>query len=320
MNLQQLRTLRETIRCKFNVTDAANATFASQSGVSKQLRDLEDEIGGALFERKGKRLLGLTPLGEQVVAIADRLLLEADNIKQVASQFAFSEQGTLEIATTHTQARYRLPGVIVEFKRRYPGVKLIIRQAYTNEIPALLADGSADVGIATDVFDDTTELESFPFYQWEHVVVAPTGHPLTREDTVTIGQLAQYPIVTYDAGLTGRRRIDDAFEKANAVPDISMTALDADVIKTYVQLGLGVGIVAAMAFDPERDSGLHLVNLATRFPACTTSIAVRRGRLHRSYVHRFIELCAPHVALPLTQGTEPFAGAGPTNEARPASA
>lgn len=304
MNLQQLRTLRETIRCNFNVTEAANAMFASQSGVSKQLRDLEDEIGGALFERRGKRLLGLTQLGEQVIRIADRLLLEADNIKQAASHFAVNDQGTLQIATTHTQARYKLPNIIVEFKRLYPGVRLVIHQAYTHEIPTLVAEGSADIGIATDAFDRHDDLLSFPYYTWQHVVVAPLGHALTKEAKVSIADIAKHPIVTYVDGLTGRRRIDEAFEAADVTADISMAALDSDVIKAYVQLGLGVGIIAPMAFDAQRDAGLSVIKTPSGFPQSTTRIALRRGRLHRGYVYRFIELCAPGITEQVIQESD----------------
>lgn len=309
MNFQQLRTLRETIRCQFNVTEAAHSTFTSQSGVSKQLRELEDEIGGALFERKGKRLLGLTQLGEEVVKIADRLLLEADNIKQAASQFASSDQGALVIATTHTQARYTLPDVVVKFKRHYPSVRLVIQQAYTSDIPELVSDGTADIGIATDAFEDHTDLVSFPYYTWHHIAVAPADHPLVEREHITISELAQNPLVTYVEGLTGRRRIDEAFAAAGVTPDIAMTALDADVIKTYVQLGLGIGIVAPMAFDAVRDAPLRVLKVLPRFPGSTTHIALRRGRLHRSYVTHFIELCAPELGATFVRSELADAGA-----------
>lgn len=295
MNLQQLRILRETIRCKFNVTEAANAIYASQSGVSKQIRDLEDELGVSLFQRKGKRLLGLTEIGEQVVKIADRLLLEADNIKQAASQFSVSDRGILEIATTHTQARYALPEIILKFKTLYPNVRLVLRQTNPRDIAAQLADGSADIGIATDVFGEAEDVLSFPYYTWQHVVVAPSDHPLANKDNVSFEDIAEHPVITYETGLTGRPRIDQAFEECNAVPDVVMTALDADIIKTYAQMGLGLGIIAPMAFDPEKETGLKALKLATPFAPSVTSIALRRGRLHRGYVYRFLELCNPSV-------------------------
>jgi LysR family cys regulon transcriptional activator len=295
MNLQQLRIIRETVRANFNVTEAANAMFASQSGVSKQIRDLEEELGVALFRRRGKRLLGLTELGEQVVQIADRVLLEADNIKQAASQFAVSDRGLLEIATTHTQARYVLPPVIVEFKRQFPGVRLVLRQANPRDIATLVRSGASDLGIATDPFANERDILSFPYFTWQHIVVVPPGHPLDGKEGVTLEEIATYPIVTYETGVTGRPRIDEAFDAQNLSPEITMTALDADVIKAYVALGLGVGIIAPMAFDETRDTDVHKVKLRDEFAPSTTYIAVRRGRLHRGFVYRFIEMCTPEV-------------------------
>jgi LysR family cys regulon transcriptional activator len=295
MNLQQLRIIRETVRANFNVTEAANAMFASQSGVSKQIRDLEEELGVALFRRRGKRLLGLTELGEQVVQIADRVLLEADNIKQAASQFAVSDRGLLEIATTHTQARYVLPPVIVEFKRQFPGVRLVLRQANPRDIATLVRSGASDLGIATDPFANERDILSFPYFTWQHIVVVPSGHPLDGKEGVTLEEIATYPIVTYETGVTGRPRIDEAFDAQNLSPEITMTALDADVIKAYVALGLGVGIIAPMAFDETRDTDVHKVKLRDEFAPSTTYIAVRRGRLHRGFVYRFIEMCTPEV-------------------------
>lgn len=295
MNLQQLRIIRETVRANFNVTEAANAMFASQSGVSKQIRDLEEELGVALFRRRGKRLLGLTELGEQVVQIADRVLLEADNIKQAASQFAVSDRGLLEIATTHTQARYVLPPVIVEFKRQFPGVRLVLRQANPRDIATLVRSGASDLGIATDPFANERDILSFPYFTWQHIVVVPPGHPLDGKEGVTLEEIATYPIVTYETGVTGRPRIDEAFDAQNLSPEITMTALDADVIKAYVALGLGVGIIAPMAFDETRDTDVHKVKLRDEFAPSTTYIAVRRGRVHRGFVYRFIEMCTPEV-------------------------
>lgn len=295
MNLQQLRIIRETVRANFNVTEAANAIFASQSGVSKQIRDLEEELGVALFRRRGKRLLGLTELGEQVVQIADRVLLEADNIKQAASQFAVSDRGLLEIATTHTQARYVLSPVILEFKKQFPGVRLVLHQASPRDIGALVKSGATDLGIATDAFGDDRDILSFPYYTWQHIVIVPAGHPLDGKENVTLEEIAAYPIITYDDGVTGRPRIDEAFDAQNLSPQITMTALDADVIKAYVALGLGIGIIAPMAFDEGRDVSLRKVKSRDAFAPSTTFIAVRRGRLHRGFVYRFIEMCTPTV-------------------------
>jgi LysR family cys regulon transcriptional activator len=295
MNLQQLRIIRETVRAKFNVTEAANAIYASQSGLSKQIRDLEEELGVAIFHRRGKRLLGLTELGEEVVRIADRLLLEADNIRQAASQFAGSYRGVLSIATTHTQARYVLPDVVLRFKSQYPGVRLTLHQASPRDIGDLILSGTADVAIVTEAFEDSRDIVSFPFYSWQHIVIVPAGHPLDGKENVSLEDVAGYPIVTYDTGVTGRSRVDEAFEARGLDPEITMTALDADVIKAYVTLGLGVGIIAPMAFDAARDGSLRRVDLRESLSENTTRISLRRGRLHRGYVYRFIELAAPAV-------------------------
>ena len=295
MNLHQLRIIRETVRSNFNVTDAANAIFASQSGVSKHIRDLEEELGVPLFHRRGKRLLGLTELGEQVVQIADRVLLEADNIKRAASQFASSDTGVLDVATTHTQARYVLPPVILQFTKEFPGVRLVLHQANPQDIAFMLKSGATDLGIATDAFASNKEIVAFPYYTWQHIVVVPPGHPLDGREQVTLEEIAAFPIVTYDTGVTGRTRIDEAFHARDLHPQVTMGALDADVIKAYVALGLGVGIIAPMAFDGTRDTNLRQVNCREAFTPSTTFIALRRGRLHRGFLHRFIELCTPTI-------------------------
>lgn len=293
MNLKQLHLVREIIRSDFNVTDAAASLYTSQSGVSKHIKDLEDELGVALFVRRGKRLLGLTEPGHEVVKVMERLLLEADNVKRVASHFAGSDQGILTIATTHTQGRYALPSVLSRFREKFPQVSLVLLQAHPREIPRLLSEGIAEVGMSTDTLDNVPELLAFPYYTWRHAVIVPDGHPLAGVKSATLERIADYPIVTYDRGLTGRQLIDKAFDKRGLAPSVSMAALDSDVIKTYVALGFGVGIVAEMAFDKSQDRGLKLIGSPELFEAATTSIAVRRGRFLRSYVYRFIEMCSP---------------------------
>lgn len=295
MNFQQLRIIRETVRRNFNLTDAAQALLTSQSGVSKHIRDLEEELGLEIFVRRGKRLLGLTEPGREVIAVAERILLETENLVQVSQQFSKSDTGTLHIATTHTQARYMLPAVIAKFKAAYPDMRLVLHQASPKEIAAILLEGRSDLGIATDALDDHPGILSFPYFTWSHAVVVPKTHALAGERRLTLEALAEHPIVTYDEGLTGRARIDRAFETAGLAPDIAMSALDADVIKAYVELGLGIGIIAEMAFDPKRDHALTLLRSAHLFAPNTSSIAVRRGRFLRSYVYRFIELCAPEL-------------------------
>jgi LysR family cys regulon transcriptional activator len=295
MNFQQLRIIRETVRRNFNLTDAAQALLTSQSGVSKHIRDLEEELGLEIFVRRGKRLLGLTDPGRDVVAVAERILLETENLMQLSQQLSKSDSGTLHIATTHTQARYMLPAIIARFKAAFPDVRLILHQASPKEIATILLEGRTDVGIATDALDDHPGILAFPYFTWSHAVVVPDGHPLLRLKTLTLEAIAEYPIITYDEGLTGRARIDQAFEKAGIVPDIAMSALDADVIKSYVDLGLGIGLIAEMAFDPVRDHGLAVIPCGHLFAPNTSSLAIRRGRFLRSYVYRFIELCAPEL-------------------------
>jgi len=293
MNFQQLRIIRETVRRNFNLTEAAQSLLTSQSGVSKNIRDLEQELGVDIFVRRGKRLLGLTEPGTEVAAIAEKILLEAENLQQVSRQFSRKDAGSLTIATTHTQARYALPATIARFKAGYPNVRLTLHQASPKEIARVLLEGNTDIGIATDTLEAHPDIMTFPFYTWEHTVVVPDGHALASLQQPTLEAIAEHPIVTYDEGLTGRARIDQAFSEAGIVPDIAMSALDADVIKTYVELGLGVGIIASMAFDADRDKGLVQLQTRSLFHSNTSSIAVRRGRLLRSYAYRFIELCSP---------------------------
>jgi len=293
MNFQQLRIIRETVRCNFNLTEAANALFTSQSGVSKHIKDLEEELGIELFVRKGKRVLGLTDPGKELVEIVERMLLDAKNIKGLADQYSRKDQGQLTIATTHTQARYVLPQVIKQFKQDFPRVHLKLHQASPHEIVAMLLDGQADVGIATEAIADAPELVSFPWYSWHHALIVPAGHPLQAVQPLTLEAIAEHPVITYHEGFTGRTRIDQIFAQAGLAPDIVMSALDADVIKTYVELGLGVGIVASMAFNAVRDGDLRLLDSAHLFDANTTRIAVRRGHYLRGFAYRFIELCSP---------------------------
>ncbi|MFC3531791.1 CysB family HTH-type transcriptional regulator [Vogesella facilis] len=291
MNFQQLRIIRETVRQNFNLTEVANALFTSQSGVSKHIKDLEDELGVELFVRKGKRFLGLTDPGKELLTIVERMLLDAGNIKRLAEQFSQRDEGQLTIATTHTQARYALPKVVTAFKKAFPKVHLVLHQASPDELVRLLLAGEADIGIATEAVAEVAELVSFPYYSWHHAVIAPPAHPLHGQQ-LSLETLADYPIVTYHQGFTGRAQIDRAFADAGLAPDIVMAALDADVIKTYVELELGVGIIASMAVDAQRDSQVRVVEGAPLFGHQTTRLAIRRGHYLRSYAYRFIELCS----------------------------
>jgi LysR family cys regulon transcriptional activator len=293
MNFQQLRVIRETVRHNYNLTEAAQALFTSQSGLSRHIKELEDEVGVELFVRRGKRLVGLTDPGKELLHIIDRVLLGASNIKRLAERFSSVDHGTLTIATTHTQARYALPKAITEFRKAFPNVQLVLHQGSSSEIVAQLLDGAADIGIATEGLDKVPALAVFPYQTWHHAVVVPADHPLARAKSITLAALAKWPIITYSDGLTGRRRIDAAFASANVEPQIVMSALDSDVIKAYVELGLGIGIVAAMAYDPVKDGALSLIKCEHLFEANQSRIAVRHGSYMRGYAYRFIELCSP---------------------------
>lgn len=293
MNFQQLRIIRETVRRNFNLTEVANALFTSQSGVSKHIKDLEDELGVELFVRRGKRLLGLTDPGKELVDIVERILLDTANIKRLGEQFAASDRGELNIATTHTQARYAMPEAVAKFRKMYPNVHLVLHQGSPQEIASMLLDGRADIGIATEALADSSDIAAFPYHSWNHAVVVPMGHELETVKPLTLEAISEHPIITYHEGFTGRPNIDTAFAKAKLAPDIVMAALDADVIKTYVSLGLGIGIIASVAFDAKQDKGLRLLDSTHLFPRNTSRIALRRGRYLRGYAYRFIELCAP---------------------------
>ena len=300
MNFQQLRIIRETVRRDFNLTDVANALFTSQSGVSRHIRDLEDELGVELYVRKGKRLLGLTEPGQQMLKIVERMLLDAGNLRNLADQYSQQDTGQLTIVTTHTQARYVLPAVVTRFRQQFPAVHLRLHQGSPGEIARMLQQGEADIALATEALAEVEQLATFPLYQWRHAVVVPSGHPLACQvleqgQPLSLEAIAEYPIITYHEGFTGRGRIEQAFRDAGVTPDIVMSALDADVIKSYVELGLGIGIIASVAFSPERDTGLRLLSVEHLFPLNETKLALRRGHLLRQYAYRFIEMCSPQL-------------------------
>jgi LysR family transcriptional regulator, cys regulon transcriptional activator len=302
MNFQQLRSVRETVRRGFNLTLVAEALHTSQPGISRQIRDLEEELGLEIFIRSGKRLLGLTAPGEALMPIIDRVLQEADNLRRVGDDFADQDEGTLTIAATHSQARYALPPAVRDFRALHPRIKLRIRQAAPDQVVSLLLSGEADVGVATEAIALHDGLVTLPCYQWSHAVIVPHGHALTQATTqgqasLTLATLARHPIITYEPGFTGRRQIDEAFAHQGLTPEIVLEAMDADVIKTYVDLGLGVGIVAAIAVDDERDSHLTTLDARHLFPHNMTRIGLRRGNLLRGFVYDFIESFAP----PLTR-------------------
>jgi LysR family cys regulon transcriptional activator len=295
MNLQQLRYVRETVRQGLNLTEAANVLFTSQPGVSKQIRELEDELGVEIFVRRGKRLVQLTEPGQVVVQVIERLLGEVDNLRRVGEEFADQDVGRLTIATTHTQARYALPPVVQEFRRRFPRVSLSLHQGSPTQIAELVMAGQADVAIATEALDRYGDLLTLPGYTWHHSVVVPDGHPLLESPVLRLEDLSRYPIITYSSAFTGRSHIDHAFAARGLKMEVVLTAIDADVIKTYAELGLGVGIIAAMAYDVERDRGLRALDAGHLFEPSVTRVAVRRTAFLRGYVYEFMHLFAPHL-------------------------
>ncbi|MFB9244513.1 CysB family HTH-type transcriptional regulator [Massilia antarctica] len=296
MNFQQLRSIREAARRGYNLTEVANALFTSQPGVSRQIRELEDELGVVIFERNGKRLTGLTDPGKGILKIIDRLLVEAENLQQASMEYAGQNSGTLTIAATHTQARYALPKVVQSFRKDFPEVRIALQQSAPDHIAEWVLSGKADIGIATEGLSQFPDLVSFPCYRWSHLIVVPDGHPLLNCSPIRLEDLAQYPLITYDVGFTGRGHIDAAFAKAGVRTDIVLTAMDSDVIKQYVSLGMGVGIVASMAFDHGRDKGLRAVEASHLFAPNVTRLAVRRGAYLRAYAYHFIEQFAPDVS------------------------
>jgi LysR family cys regulon transcriptional activator len=295
MNFQQLRSVREAIRRNFNLTEVAEALFTSQPGVSRQIRELEDELGVAIFERRGKRLTGLTGPGKEIARIIERLLAEQDNLRRAGEEFTSQTEGRLTVATTHTQARYALPPVIRAFRGRYPQVRLHLQQSSPDHIAQSVLAGRADLGIATEALEGYADLVAFPCYPWNHIVVVPAEHPLLQAKPLTLPLLAKYPLITYEAGFTGRPHIDEAFAKQAIEPEIVLTAMDADVIKTYVADGLGVGIIASMAFEPRRDTALRALEANHLFASNMTRLAMRRGAFLRGYAYAFIELFAPQL-------------------------
>ena len=293
MNFQQLRSVREAARRGYNLTEVANVLFTSQPGVSRQIRELEEELGVEIFERNGKRLVGLTDPGKGILPIIERLLLEAENLRQASQEYSGERSGTLTIATTHTQARYALPKVVQSFRSSFPDVRIALQQSSPEHIAEWVISGKADIGIATEGLSQFEELVSFPCYQWSHMIVVPEDHRLPALPTVTLQELARYPLITYDVGFTGRSHIDEAFAAACIDTDIVLTAMDSDVIQQYVSLGMGVGIVASMAVEHNRAAGLRALDAAHLFAPNVTRLAVRRGAYLRSYVYEFILRFAP---------------------------
>ncbi len=295
MKLQQLRYIWEVAHHDLNVSATAQSLYTSQPGISKQIRLLEDELGVEVFSRSGKHLTRITPAGEAILNTAGEILRKGESIKQVAQEFSNEKKGSLSLATTHTQARYALPSVIKDFIESYPDVSLHMHQGTPMQISEMAADGTVDFAIATEALELFSDLVMMPCYRWNRCVVVPKGHPLCNVGELTLEEVAKHPLVTYVFGFTGRSKLDEAFIERGLAPRVVFTAADADVIKTYVRLGLGVGIIAKMAHDEELDSDLVALDASHLFQSSVTKIGFRRGSFLRGYMYEFIEAFAPHL-------------------------
>ena len=295
MKLQQLRYICEVARHNLNLSNAAEALFTSQPGISKQIRSLEEELGVDIFVRHGKRVVAVTEPGKAILEIAQRMLKDTENLRQVGEEFTEEDKGHLTIATTHTQARYALPQVIQRFTKRYPGVRLSLRQGSPTQISELVTSGEADIAIATEAIELYEDLVMLPCYEWNRCVLVTPGHPLLKAKKLTLQAMAAFPIITYDFAFTGRSKMNQAFADKGLTPNVVLTAIDADVIKTYVELGLGIGIVAMMAYDPKRDTHLRAMDASHLFEPSTTRIGIRKNSYLRGYTYEFIEMFAPHL-------------------------
>ena len=293
MKLHQLRYVSEVVKQGLNISAAADALHTSQPGVSKQIQLLEDELNLQIFERHGKRLTGVTEPGRNIVELAERVMRDMENIKKVGDEFSHEDVGTLTIATTHTQARYRLPAAVKAFMEKYPQVKLNIHQGNPTQVSEQVQSGEADIGIATEAISHYDKILCLPAYQWNRCVVVPQGHPLIKDVPLTLKKLTAYPLITYDFAFTGGSLVSQVFNQEGLEPNVVLTAIDADVIKTYVGLGLGVGLLANMAYDAERDTNLVAIDAKHLFPDSTTFVGVRRDAYLRKFVYDFIQLLAP---------------------------
>jgi len=303
MKLQQLRYIWEVAHHNLNVSQTAQSLYTSQPGISKQIRLLEDELGVEIFSRSGKHLTQITPAGESILKTAGEIMRKVESIKSVAQEFCDERKGSLALATTHTQCRYVLPEVIQGFIEKFPDVALHMHQGTPTQISELAADGTADFAIATEAMELYSDLVMLPCYKWNRSILVPKNHPLAQVSRPTLEELSSYSLVTYTFGFTGRSKLDEAFTAKGLVPKVVFTAADADVIKTYVRLGLGVGIVASMAYDPAVDSDLVAIDASHLFEASVTKIGFRKGSFLRGYMYDFIEMFAPHLTQEIIQET-----------------
>ncbi len=301
MKLQQLRYIWEVAHHDLNVSATAQSLYTSQPGISKQIRLLEDELGVEIFSRSGKHLTRITPAGEAILQTTGEILRKVESIKQVAQEFSNDKKGSLSLATTHTQARYVLPRIIQNFIENYPEVSLHMHQGTPMQISEMAADGTVDFAIATEAMELFSDLIMMPCYKWNRAIVVPKNHPLCQVSELTLEEVAKHPIVTYVFGFTGRSKLDEAFMERGLVPRIVFTAADADVIKTYVRMGLGIGIIAKMAHNEEIDSDLVALDASKLFKPSITKIGFRRGTFIRGFMYEFIESFAPHLSRNLVE-------------------
>ena len=293
MNLHQFRFIQEAVRRNLNLTETAKALFTSQPGVSKAIIELEEELGIDIFVRHGKRLRRITEPGHEVLRSVDIIMREVNNLKRIGEQFSKQDAGTLSIATTHTQARYFLPEPVAQLRKKFPKVQVVLHQGMPAEVARMLLDDIADIGLATESLLEYEGLVTLPCYEWQHVMVVPATHPLASVERPTLEQLAAYPLVLYQPTVTGRTKIDQAFARARLKPSVALEAIDSDVIKTYVRLGLGVGIVAAIAVRDEAQS----TDIVSRpvghlFGSNVTRVAFKKGAYLRQFVFAFAEQLA----------------------------
>jgi LysR family transcriptional regulator, cys regulon transcriptional activator len=302
VNLHQLRFVQEAVRRNLNLTETAKALFTSQPGISKAILELEEELGVDIFVRHGKRLRRVTEPGQQVLKSVDVILREVANLKRIGDEYSKQDAGRLSIATTHTQARYVLPEPVTLLRKKFPKVQVSLHQGTPEQVAQMLLDDTADIGLATESLSDFDDLVTLPCYEWQHVVVVPIDHPLASVERLSIEQLADYPLISYQPAFTGRRRIDQAFAQRRLKPNIALEAIDSDVIKTYVRSGLGVGIMAEMAMAGEpASSGLVCIPAVHLFGQNTSRVAFRRGAYLRNYVLTFAELLSPRLTRPLIE-------------------
>ncbi|MGB0223950.1 MULTISPECIES: HTH-type transcriptional regulator CysB [unclassified Marinobacterium] len=314
MKLQQLRYIWEVSKHDLNVSATAQSLYTSQPGISKQIRLLEDELGVEVFARSGKHLTRVTPAGKAILEISGEILQKVDSIRQIAQEFSDERKGSLSVATTHTQARYALPPVINEFIKMYPEVALHMHQGTPTQISEMAADGTVDFAIATEAMGSYSDLIMMPCYSWNRSVVVPKDHPLAQGGELTLEKLASYPIVTYTFGFTGRGKLDEAFKEQGLDPKVVFTAVDSDVIKTYVRLGLGVGIIASMAVDQQLDQDLVAIDASHLFEPSITRIGFRRGTFLRGYMFDFIQKFAPHITHDVLEKVQACSGRAEVDE------